>query len=136
VVSGQTEAQGAVANPPDSGDGKTLQLEPVAPTDIVPMTATRRSGEVLYEVKGATEPALYIVQLEGAPLASYRGGVRGLQATSPAVTGESKLDVQSAASQAYLNYLAEQQDQFLAACSRPGTFCRSAAHASAMPTMA
>ncbi len=125
VVSGQTEAQGAVANPPDSGDGKTLQLEPVAPTDIVPMTATRRSGEVLYEVKGATEPALYIVQLEGAPLASYRGGVRGLQATSPAVTGESKLDVQSAASQAYLNYLAEQQDQFLAGLQQ--TLGRSAA---------
>ncbi|MBN1921454.1 MAG: S8 family serine peptidase [Anaerolineae bacterium] len=125
VVSGPIEAQGAVANPPDSSDGKTLQLEPVAPTDIVPMTATPGSGEVLYEVKGATEPALYIVQLEGAPLASYRGGVRGLQATSPAVTGESKLDVKSAASQAYLDYLAEQQDQFLTSLQQ--TLGRSAA---------
>lgn len=125
AMSSQNQTQGAVANPPTPGAGKDLQLEPVAPEDILPRRIAPQPGEVLYEEKGATGPALYIVQLEGAPLASYRGGVRGLQGTSPAVTGEVKLNVKSAASQAYLNYLAEEQAQFLASLRQ--TLGRSAA---------
>jgi subtilisin family serine protease len=56
----------------------------------------------------------YIVQLSDSPLASYRGGILGLAPTNPAVRGEVKLDSTSAASQSYLNYLAQQQSSFLA----------------------
>ena len=55
----------------------------------------------------------YIILLEGASLASYEGDVAGLRATTPSLTGERKLDVSSAASVAYLDYLHTKQDAFL-----------------------
>src|SRR5258705_4460790 len=54
----------------------------------------------------------YIVQLSDPPLASYRGGVTGLQATNPSALGKTRLDVSSPASQAYLSYLDKQQASF------------------------
>lgn len=70
-------------------------------------------GTVLYEIAGAEELAIYIVQFQDAPLASYRGQITGLAATSPAVTGAPKLDADSPASQAYRSYLAQQRDAAL-----------------------
>ncbi len=66
--------------------------------------------------QNAATPAgsgVYIILLEGAPLASYRGGVPGLEATNPAARGENKLDAKSPASLAYLDYLAQQQAVFI-----------------------
>lgn len=63
--------------------------------------------------QSAVIPGRYIVQLADSPLASYRGGILGLAPTNPAVRGEVKLDSTSAASQSYLNYLAQQQNSFL-----------------------
>jgi uncharacterized repeat protein (TIGR01451 family) len=56
---------------------------------------------------------VYIIQLQDAPLASYRGEIAGLEATNPGVRGERKLDSSSPASVAYLDYLKQQQDLFL-----------------------
>jgi subtilisin family serine protease len=53
----------------------------------------------------AADQTAYVVQLDDAPLASYRGGIPGLAATNPAALGEVKLDVDSPASQAYLAHL-------------------------------
>ncbi len=53
-----------------------------------------------------------IVKLADDSLAAYDGGVLGLKATSPSVTGAEQLDVKSADSQLYLAYLAEQQSAF------------------------
>ena len=61
----------------------------------------------------ATEPAIYIIQLEAAPVASYRGGVEGLEATNPSVQGQVQLDTQSPESVAYADYLEERQAEFL-----------------------
>ncbi|MCJ7694488.1 MAG: hypothetical protein MUO40_03595, partial [Anaerolineaceae bacterium] len=55
----------------------------------------------------------YIILLEDSSLAGYEGDVAGLRATSPSLTGERKLDVSSAASVAYLDYLHAKQDAFL-----------------------
>lgn len=65
----------------------------------------------------AAEPgrATYLVRLADAPLASYRGGLPGLEATSPAALGTGRLDVASAASQAYLGFLAGRQSAVRAA---------------------
>jgi subtilisin family serine protease len=52
---------------------------------------------------------LWIVQLDEAPVATYAGGVPGLAATSPEVTGERRLDVAAPASVAYHNHLAGRQ---------------------------
>ena len=71
-------------------------------------------GRVYNQLEGETEPAYYIIQLTGEPVATYTGGVAGLAATSPAATGARKLDAKSPASLAYERYLADQQDQFAA----------------------
>ncbi len=68
----------------------------------------------------------YIVQLSAEPLASYRGGIDGLLATSAEATKTGLFDATSATSQAYLAYLDGQQEQFrqelAAAAHRPITF--------------
>lgn len=53
----------------------------------------------------------YIVQLTGAPLASYEGGVKGIPATTPKA-GE-KIDVASSAAEGYTSYLGDQQSAVL-----------------------
>ncbi len=63
----------------------------------------------------ATSADRYIVQLTDPPLASYRGGTAGLAATNPAALGQVRLDPKSAASKAYLDYLAGRQSAVQAA---------------------
>lgn len=53
----------------------------------------------------------YIVQLEDEPLATYRGGVVGLMATSSLVTGDSKVQLASKAAVQYKSYLKAKQKQ-------------------------
>jgi len=77
-----------------------------------------QSGEVVGDLAEATEPALYLVRLRDAPLASYQGGIVGLEATSPRVTGEDRLDPEAPASVAYLSYLEAQQANVLASVER------------------
>lgn len=53
-----------------------------------------------------------IVKFDDAPLAAYKGGIQGLQATSREITRASKLDVKSGASKAYLSYLNGKMNTF------------------------
>jgi M6 family metalloprotease-like protein len=62
-------------------------------------------GTVVNET-GAPGEAIYIVLHQAPPVVRYAGEVPGLAATSPSVTGESRLDVSSPAARAYLTYLA------------------------------
>jgi subtilisin family serine protease len=64
---------------------------------------------------GVSETGLYIVRLQDPAVASYMGGVGNLRATSPEATGATRLDPNSPASQAYYNYLANQQQGLLTA---------------------
>lgn len=59
-----------------------------------------------------TIDGLYLIVLDGESVASYRGGIPGLEPTSPSVTGARKLDANSPASQAYYNYLVQRQEEF------------------------
>ncbi|PRX40707.1 peptidase inhibitor I9 [Planifilum fimeticola] len=52
----------------------------------------------------------YYVQLESPPVASYEGGIKGLEATQPE-EGE-KLNVQSAATRSYAEHLAEERQDY------------------------
>ncbi|MCK0114180.1 S8 family serine peptidase [Ornithinimicrobium sp. F0845] len=54
---------------------------------------------------------VYLVRLEESPLATYQGGTDALAATSPEATGEARLDVDSSDSRAYLDHLAEVQEE-------------------------
>lgn len=60
-------------------------------------------------------PVVALVRLDVEPLASYRGGVRGLAATAPAATGASRLDVRTPAARAYRGFLAQRLGGFEAA---------------------
>ena len=60
-----------------------------------------------------SETGLYVVQLVDPSLSRYTGGFPNLAATSPEVTGVSKLDTAAPASVAYLDYLAGKQGQFI-----------------------
>ena len=79
--------------------------------------ATESITEVPVATKGVTggvsDTGLYIVQLNAASLAAYMGGIPSLSATSPEVTGARKLDVNTPESQAYLNFLEVQQNDFI-----------------------
>ena len=61
----------------------------------------------------ATADAPHIVRVVDPPLASYRGGIAGLAPTSPETLGDTLLDVDSAASAAYLLHLKTLQDAVL-----------------------
>src|SRR5690242_8711941 len=50
-----------------------------------------------------------IVKLADPSLAAYKGGIAGMAATSPAVTGATTLNVASPDSKKYLSYLADKQ---------------------------
>ncbi|MFZ6027449.1 MAG: S8 family serine peptidase [Chloroflexota bacterium] len=89
------------------------QLENVSADGVELVQSNTGSKDVLYEEKGASGPATYIIQLAASPLASYRGGIAGLRATSPAETGAKKLDVNSTASQDYRAYLATERQKVL-----------------------
>lgn len=86
-----------------------------------------RSGEAAKPAKKldlATYPAKrWIVQLNGAPLATYRGGVLGYRATAATSTGASRLDVASTRSRAYVSHLRSVQQGFAKRLARalPGT---------------
>ncbi len=71
-------------------------------------------GVVLNET-GHPGEDVYIVLHQAPSLAQYRGEVQGLAATSPDATGATRLDASSAASQAYLAYLAGQHDGLVTA---------------------
>lgn len=105
--------------------------EPATPTSRSPqrtvneaaaqvVSATTTNKAVTGAAVGASSTTVdtYIVVLDGAPLASYRGGVAGLAPTNPAVQGRQRLDLRSPESQAYLNYLEQQQADVIVRMSR------------------
>ncbi|MGB3713817.1 MAG: S8 family serine peptidase [Candidatus Promineifilaceae bacterium] len=100
------------AQPSKSGSAKQADLEFTAAEAVEARPVATVNG-VIGEVKGATGPAIYIVSLDGAPLASYRGSIEGFEATNPAAKGEVKLDLNGAASRAYLDYLEAEHAAFL-----------------------
>jgi subtilisin family serine protease len=60
-----------------------------------------------------SQTGLYIVQLSDPSISMYAGGISGLAATSPQVTGAYRLDPKTPASQAYLAYVNAQQQNLI-----------------------
>jgi len=77
-----------------------------SPTFTEETNVTTVTSGVVVEPKDASGPATYIVHLDNVPLASYEGGIEGLNATKPEARGESKLDANSVDAVAYMDYLA------------------------------
>jgi uncharacterized repeat protein (TIGR01451 family) len=91
------------------------QEEPPAGWKATPLTPAG-SMQVAKTVAPGSSARLVsvIVKLKGPGLAAYTGGIGNLAPTSPSATGGTQLNVTSAASQAYLRYLAQEQAQFVA----------------------
>jgi hypothetical protein len=92
---------------------------PLAPSDQYSITSAKdgvSQPQSSARLAGANISKLVsvIVKLNSASLASYKGDVPGLAATSPQVTGAEKIDLQSPASKQYLAYVDAQQDTFVA----------------------
>ena len=83
-----------------------------------PLAATAPPGKRSAGAVKRSGRAAYIVQLVEPPLARYRGGVPGLQATNPRSRGERKLDSRSPDSRRYTAHLLARQQQALAAASQ------------------
>ena len=71
----------------------------------------------LVKIRGGERVVSVVVKLEDDSLASYEGGVPGLAATSPKITGARRLDARSNASRAYLRHLRNKQDAFATAAA-------------------
>ena len=70
-------------------------------------------GTAAASASPADERATYIVIGDLPAVPAYAGGIRNLEATSPRVLGETRLDVRSSAVKAYRSFLAERQDTLL-----------------------
>lgn len=80
----------------------------------VAATATTESVTSSTTVAAADERDLYIVQLRGAPLATYEGDVAGLPIPArKSGAARDKLDVNAPSSRAYVSHLQAQQEAFL-----------------------
>ncbi len=98
--------------------------EPAALTlaNTQPMIAEKRPVTATEESRKATtaagEKAVYIVQLADPAVASYSGGIAGFAATSPRMTGASRLDVNSRESQTYAGFLLNKQESTRRHCEQ------------------
>lgn len=96
---------------------------------VPPLQSSAAEAELKSEFKSVLKPALktkaalskpnakgqlrYIIRLQSAPLALYRGDKAGLAATSPKLTGEQHLNAKSAASLNYQAYLTRERSNVL-----------------------
>ncbi len=105
---------------PDAPDGRGA-LDGAAPEQMSAIPGNSAKGisnGKMVRSASAQETATYIVVLQGEPLATYRGDISGLAATSPKATGQAKLSARAPESRAYLQYIEAQQASFIASASR------------------
>lgn len=101
-----------------------LTATPLSPSDQSSLSVVKDNAAALPQPQSARRAAPaakrigVIVKLKDASLATYKGEVPGLAATSPVVTGAERVDTKSAPSQQYLGYLDAQQDAFIASAQK------------------
>ncbi len=81
--------------------------------DVEPNSAHRPKVAPKRTAKEREGVAVYIVRLADPAVASYRGGLPGLPATNPKITGARRLDVRTKASRAYEAHLKKRQRDFV-----------------------
>jgi hypothetical protein len=102
--------------------GSVFAQDAVPPFTVTPLepdeTITVEKIQRILPQLPPTGEVSVVVKLADESLAAYRGGIPGLPATSPAVTGQKKVNLKSNASRAYMNYLERQQRGFKNAAAR------------------
>ena len=89
-----------------------LELSSSQPTSAGNAVSSSPEGKI--SRASGSDKSVYIIQLMGSPLATYDGGIRGLEATGNLSTGAIKLDTKSRNSKKYRSHLKKNQDKFLA----------------------
>ncbi len=111
-----TPGGAAAADPPPSG--RTWTATPLQVADTVsgaksPSGQLAKSDPALINSTSAKQVRV-VVKLDYDSLAAYRGGLKGLPGTSPAVTGK-RLDPKGANATKYLKHVTTMENDFLAA---------------------
>lgn len=109
------------AQPPESpltSSGLSDDTEAITPSQQKGWSIESVDVESQIDISNPNKIQRYIVQLQDPPLALYAGGINGLEATHAGTRGEDKLDANSAASIAYLEYLAQQRTDALSSISQ------------------
>ncbi|MBK8986571.1 MAG: S8 family serine peptidase [Chloroflexi bacterium] len=88
----------------------TRQPIATAPDDISLVTSDNPTKQAARDLP---QPHTYIIVLADAPLASYADGKLGFAATSPAATGDQRLDMTSVNGRSYHAYLTAVQNNLL-----------------------
>ncbi len=83
---------------------RAMALALASSISSVPARAAARAAD--------DRPVVAVVLLDAPPLASYRGGFRGLAATAPGATGATRLDVRAPAARAYRAFLEQRLGSF------------------------
>ncbi len=100
--------------------GAALAYGQSAPLEVAADSQINKVGEsgprVGPDGRLPVKSSVYIVELIDKPVATYAGGIPGLQATSPVVTGAHHLDVNAQASRQYEVYLQQRQEEFARQC--------------------
>lgn len=106
----------AAGSPPGSPAEETPTVDNHLPEAVAQaaLQAAEEAGEPLAE----SPTGRWTVQLAEPSLATYAGGIAGLAATSPAVTGAERVDVTTPASRSYLEHLASRQAAAVATFER------------------
>ena len=118
AIAGAGSAGAADSPPSVAAKGKTFTAKPLTAAAIRTgtkdgATDTVRTDPSLLGLQGSKLVSV-VVKLRYAPVASYRGNVKGLRATSPRVTGRA-INRRSAAVKAYSRYIARRETSFKAA---------------------
>src|SRR4029434_8169422 len=91
-----TALAGSVSAFAQVSQSSNFTATPLAPSDQTPLTVVRNNAAQSARRFGASSKLVgVIVKLSDAPLATYKGDLPGLAATSPRVTGAPKVDTQS-----------------------------------------
>ncbi|MBO3745306.1 S8 family serine peptidase [Streptosporangiaceae bacterium NEAU-GS5] len=121
LVVGAFPGGSAAADPTPSPSKPSLTAKPLTPDNQV-FGAKSFTGKLaesdaaLLRTQSAT-PVNVVVKLDYDSLAAYKGGLSGLPATSPSVTGKA-LDVKSADATKYSKHIEAVENNFLGALSR------------------
>ena len=99
---------------PTLSNAQDLQLDSNQPT--ISGTLGQGSEENRKPSISAGDSGVYIIQLRDPSLAVYDGGINNMSATSAKANGDRRLNLSSAASASYGNYLQGKQDAFIADC--------------------
>ena len=92
--------------------GAVLFASGITASNAADLQVVAKQPTIIGELNNDTD-GIYIVRLKDEPIATYDGGIRGLEATSARSKGKKRLDTKSKSAKKYQKYLKDQQKAVL-----------------------